>query len=147
MRQTLPTLLFALLLAPPVALPAEEGQSVWGAVVFAVNDRKGAPLPAKLGPFEKTLRTYFGYDRYEIVGENMIPLDLQKGPWLIPSDELYLKVFLEKKEGPAHLLYLELYQGKKQILTSRARLGVGGPLFIRGPFWGQGQLIIMLMVK
>jgi hypothetical protein len=44
-------------------------------------------------------------------------------------------------------LTIDLYAKEKLILTSRVRLARDAPLYIRGPQWGNGQLIYILEIR
>jgi hypothetical protein len=44
------------------------------------------------------------------------------------------------------LLELLFVEGTKQVMETQAKVGQGSPLFIRGPDWRDGQIIIVVMV-
>jgi hypothetical protein len=37
-------------------------------------------------------------------------------------------------------------EGTKQVMETQAKVGQGSPLFIRGPNWRDGQIIIVVML-
>ena len=66
--------------------------------------------------------------------------------WLLPGADFCLLVNTEKS-GKSHILTLQLYQEKKLIVRTVAQLARQSPIFLRGPLYGEGQLIIVLLVK
>jgi hypothetical protein len=125
---------------------AAEQESVWSALVLATKSDKAAPIPKPLAPFAKKLAV-FGYNQFEIVGSHTQEIDSPESRWLLPSEDFYLGVTSRKEEPGKHRLHLQFYQGKRLLVETDARVGEGSPLFIRGPLYGNGQLIVVVVVR
>jgi hypothetical protein len=95
------------------------------------------------------LKNIFGYDQFELLGQHTESIDSPTEHWLIPGQDFSLRVNCKKaaKPGFNYRLKLELFQEKKLLADMEARLGGQNMVFIRGPFYGQGQLLIVLIVK
>jgi hypothetical protein len=52
-----------------------------------------------------------------------------------------------KEARGGYLLNLNIFQQKRQVCTSEVKLAPNSPLFIRGPLYGKGQIIIVLQVQ
>jgi hypothetical protein len=139
-------LLFSILTAT-IALPVHAAEKVWGALVLAENAGNPKPIPGKLAPYEKRLNGVFGYNQYKLLGEKTRKLEKDREKWLIPSKSIFARVIAQKHKGRGRLLNLQLYLKKKLLVETNAVLGPASPLFIRGPFHGQGQIIVILVVK
>lgn len=141
-------LLLACVLALASASTARAGDEIWSALVLATNVPSPKALPVTLAPFGSKLGV-FGYNQFEIIGSHTETLhDDDTSHWLLPSDDFYLGV--ESRPGRAaheHLLNLQFYQGKRLLVETNTRIGPHSPLFIRGPLYGLGQLIIVLLVR
>ncbi len=136
-------LLSAILLTP--ATSSASPPTVQAMVVFATNQ----PTPRvadDVGPFASDLSRVFGYNSFEVIGQQARPLPDPSEYWLLPCREFYLKLF-GRPGGSALRAYAELYQKNKLLLGLDVELASGKPLFIRGPQWGKGQIIIVLQVK
>lgn len=137
----------ALLLTPvPLqCLASASLPTVEAMVLFATNE----PTPRNdelVAPFATDLHEVFGYNNYEVIGRKKRVMESSSEQWLVPSREFYLKLF--GRPDKAFLrIYAELYQQKKLLLSLEAELVVDKPLFIRGPQWGKGQLIIVLVAR
>lgn len=60
-----------------------------------------------------------------------------------PSDEIMVRFEAKSHPGPTEaLLDLELWLGRKKIVKTDVRLTADKPLWVRGPQWRKGHLII-----
>lgn len=133
--------------APPV--PAVD--RIWSAVVLATNPSTPKAPPAELREFAPRLKRVFGYSQFDLVGAAEEKIDDRTESWLVPSPSFWLSVkarrAVSKETRGGYLLNLELFQDKRPLLETEAKLAPGSPLFIRGPLYGNGQLIIVLQVQ
>ena len=132
------------------ATSAFGGEEIWSAMVLASNPAGGkepsAP-PTELAPYAKRLTRIFGYEQFEILGsasKAMGPGEQER--WLVPSPTFMLGAQARPQRGD-YLLSLELYQEKRRILQTEARLGISSPLFIGGPRHARGQLIVVFEIR
>lgn len=145
MKRRILLLVLASFLLPVSAATA--GEAIWGGLVLATNVENPKPPPPELADFQKRLQRIFGYNQLELLGSQSRAINGSDEQWLIPSKELFLKIDATRGKRQGYLLNLTLFQGTRLLVESRAELGRGSPLFIRGPLCGRGQLIIVLKVK
>lgn len=137
----------AALLCLLAALPAQAaGDRIWSALVLATRETPPKPVPPALTEAAPVLKKVFGYDTFYLMGQKKRDITADVETWLVPSKELFFKVTLLKQEKTHYLVRIELYQEKKLLLSTEARLARDAPLYIRGPQWGKGQLILLLEI-
>jgi hypothetical protein len=120
-------------------------------VVLATNPAKSDPAPPELRPFAAKLKRVFGYDQFKIIGSAAQKIDEQTENWLVPSQSFWLGVktrrAVSREAQGGYLVNLQLFQDQRPLLETEAKLAPGSPLFIRGPQYGDGQIIIVLQVQ
>ena len=95
---------------------------------------------------EKRLR----FKHYRLLGGDMQPLLRSYESWsqpLKPSDEVLVR--FEAQGQPTRktaVIDLELWLGRKKILKTDAKLEGDKPLFVLGPEWRGGRLIIAVVL-
>lgn len=108
----------------------------------------GAKAAAVTQEIEKCLRgeARLRFKSYRLLGQDVQPLLRSYESWaqpLKPSDEVLVRFEARSAPTPqATGLDLELWLSRKKILKTDARLGGNRPLFILGPEWRGGRLII-----
>ena len=136
-----------LLLFVPSAFGGEE---IWSAMVLASSPAAGKepqPPPGEIAPYAKRLTKIFGYEQFEILGSASKAMGRgEQERWLVPSPTFMLGAQARLERG-GYLLSLELYQEKRRLLQTEARLGISSPLFISGPRHARGQLIIVFEIR
>ena len=139
--------LFFLLACAPFAHAAHAANTVWSGFVFATNaEHPKAPSP-ELAKFAAQLRGVFGYNQYELIGQHEEVMDNAFERWMIPSKDFSLLVKSKKIDKGNYRLRLQFFQEKKMLAEMDAKLAGHNLLFIRGPLYAKGQLIIVLSVK
>lgn len=120
-------------------------------VYYATNgDSKvaGTKTVAVTQEIEKRLRgeERLRFKSYRLLGQDEQPLLRSYESWaqpLKPSDEVLVRFEASSAPTPqATGLDLELWLSRKKILKTNARLEGNRPLFILGPEWRGGRLII-----
>lgn len=121
------------------------------AVYFASNDDPAKVIPKALPVSEETAKRIASDERlvfkhYRLLGEDTQPLLRSYESWgqpLKPSDEVLVRL---EAQGPPTadnvVLDVELWLALKKILKVDARLERDKPLFMLGPEWRGGHLII-----
>lgn len=131
--------------------PAPAANKIWSALVVATNPENPKAAPAELKEFEKRMSRVFGYSQFELVGSNTQEIGEQGESWLVPSKSFRLGLkarrALSKEAQGGYLLNLQLFQEKRPLVETEVKLAPGSPLFIRGPQYGKGQLIIVLQIQ
>ena len=122
-------------------------QTVWSGIIIASNSGPPEPTPTELTPVESTLRQLFGYTRLHLIGEARKTLKSGQEDWLATTKYFALRVDARGQKAGAYVLNLKLLQENKVLLETDAQLSKAGPLVIRGPQIGDGQLVIVLMVQ
>ena len=88
------------------------------------------------------------FESYRLLGSDRQPLYRSYENWaepLKPSDEVMVR--FEAQSAPTDhtaILDIELWLGRKKTIKTDARLEAGRPLFVLGPAWRNGRLIISI---
>lgn len=143
------TLLLCLLLLCAGALPhraeaAEE--AVWSGLLYATNVSNPAPAPAEIAGFAPKLQHIFGYNQFQLLGQHRERMDKPVETWLLPGSGVSL-VVNTKKTRDNYLLDLQLFQGERSAVRTMVLLARQSPIFLKGPLYSEGQLIIVLKVE
>ena len=114
---------------------------------MANNRPEPTPIPTELAKLEGTLKQFFGYNQYEVIGQSRETLKTGEEDWQASSKYFSLHVNSQGVEKGAYRLNLKLLQEKKLLLETDAKLSKRSPLVIRGPQVGDGQLVLLLVVE
>lgn len=129
----------------------ESANTIWSALVLATNVADPKRAPAELEAFAPRLKRVFGYNQFEVIGSASNELGDRAESWLVPSESFWFGLkarrSVSKEARGGYLLSLQLFQNKRPLIDSEVKLAPGSPLFIRGPQYGKGQLIIVLQVQ
>ena len=134
----------------PVLIAKEEGTGgqdrIWSAILLATNtDAPQKPAP-ELARFSGPVQRVFGYNQIRLIGDATKTIDEQCERWLVPSQNFWLSVKAKKGTEDDFLLNVALFHDERCLVETKAKLGEKSPLFIRGPMYGRGQLLIVLQV-
>ncbi|MDX2079543.1 MAG: hypothetical protein SFU53_02040 [Terrimicrobiaceae bacterium] len=139
---------FVLLIAwLAAAAPVAASDHLWSALVFATNEKPTEPMPRKLETFAPTIRQVFGYRWLTLLGDKRQELQADQEIWLVPSKDFFFEVHVLETAETHYRIRLQLFHRDQSILTSTVRLARGAPLYIRGPQWGNGQLLLVLEIR
>ena len=117
------------------------------ALVLATNETPPVAPPAALEDYSSTIKKVFAYDCVYLLGKKQRAITSGVNEWLVPGKDLYFQVTCLEQEPTRYRVRIELFRDKEQLLTTEARLALDAPLYIRGPQWGKGQLILILEVR
>ena len=137
--------LFLLLAAP--ATPARAAENVWGCLLYASNGAKTFHLPSRLSGYDVRLRNGLGFSNYRVIAERETAVEERQKNLLVSAGDI--QVFLtglSRASDGKYLVGILFVEGTNQVMETQARVGEGSPLFIRGPDWRDGQIIIVVMV-
>lgn len=123
-----------------------EGDVLYGALILATNAEHPTPPPDELKTQAASLRAVFGYNQFRLLGQKRKAVPTGREDWLVPSRKFFLRVDTKSPVPGGYALGLDLLQEERVVVQADVKLNRARPLFIRGPFVGQGQLIILLMV-
>lgn len=131
--------------------PDREANKIWSALVLATNDSTPEAVTEELQEFAPRLKRVFGYNQFRLIGSATNEIGDRAESWLVPSESFWFGLrarrALSKEARGGFLLNLELYQNKRPLVDTEVKLAPGSPLFIRGPQYGKGQLVIVLQVQ
>jgi hypothetical protein len=122
-------------------------ESVWSGLVMANNVAQPEPVPPEIKRIEETLKELFGYNQFKVIGQSEKTLKTGEEDWMASSKYFSLKVDSKGATPAGYLLNLQLFQEKKMLLETEAKLSKRSPLIIRGPQVGDGQLLLLLIVQ
>ena len=123
------------------------GENVWSGLVIANNAAQPAPTPPELTRIEQTLKALFGYNQFKLIGQSNKRLEKGDEDWMAASKYFALHVDSKGARDSGYLLDLQLFQEKKLLLETEAKLSKRSPLVIKGPQVGDGQLLLLLVVQ
>lgn len=125
--------------------------NIWSALVVATNTPDPKPAPAKLREFAPRMQKVFGYNQFELVGSVAQEVGDRAEDWLVPTKSFWLGLKARRSSSKeaqgGYLLSLQLFHEKRPLIDTEVKLAPGSPLFIRGPQYGNGHLIIVLQVQ
>jgi hypothetical protein len=121
--------------------------NVWGCLLYASNSPATVQTPGRLNRYDKKLEQETGFSSLQTLGENQAQFTAgRNGVLTFPGDLRVTVTSLSRGPDGKIIVGLELFRGDKQLLLTQAKLNQGSPLFIRGPAWRQGELIIAVVV-
>lgn len=119
---------------------------LYGALVMATKSDHPQPPPEALKTQAKNLEQIFGYNEFHLLGEKKKAINTGQEDWLVPSRQFILRVDTKNPIADGYALALELLEEDRVIVDASVKLKRDHPLFIRGPFVGEGQILILLTV-
>ena len=141
----------------PVPLESEASvesraqDKIWTAVILAKNAEKPKEAPPELREFAPRLKRVFGYNQFELFGSAANEIGEKGESWPVPSKSFWLGVkarrATSKETRGGYLIALELFQNQRPLVDTEVKLAPGSPLFIRGPQYGDAQIIIVLQIQ
>ena len=88
------------------------------------------------------------YNQYTVIGQSRKALVTGSEDWMAQSK--YFSLHVDSKQGndkTGYVLDLKLFQEKNLLLETEAKLSKESPLVIKGPQVGDGQLLLLLVVR
>ena len=125
---------------------AQESDVLYGALVLATNSEHPQPTPDALKSEAADMQKIFGYNEFQLLGEKRKAVPTGKEDWLVASQQFILNVDTQKKIMGGYALTLQLKEEDRVLIGADVKLRRDHPLFIRGPFVGDGQILILLTV-
>ena len=122
-------------------------ETVWSGLVIAENVAQPQPVPSELTRIEGSLKKFFGYNQFQVIGRSEKVLKTGQEDWLATSKFFALHVDSRGESEAGYVLNLKLYKQKELLLETDAKLSKRSPLVIKGPQIGSGQLLLVLVVQ
>jgi len=128
-------------------LPLHASERVWGCLLYASNGGKTFDLPARLSGYDLRLRNGLGFSAYRVIAQRETAVEDRKTNLLVSAGDIQvLLTSLSRAVDGRYLVGILFLEGSDQVMEAHARVAGGSPLFIRGPDWREGQIIIVVMV-
>lgn len=129
---------------PATGLPAG---FLWGALIRATDQ----PLKDDAKVLDEGLAEHLGqsfsFRNFQLLGEHTQPVSAEYETWVLPSEELYMKVDSKGPVSGGLGLHLQLWRRQNVILKTDVVLNSGSPIFIAGPKWGEDQLLFVVQLR
>jgi len=138
------SILVLMMIAAPLSQAAE---TVWSGLVIAENVTQPQQIPSELTRIEGSLKRFFGYNQFQVIGQSQKTLKTGQEDWLATSKFFGLHVDARGETQGGYVLNLKLYKEKELLLETEAKLSKRSPLVIKGPQVGGGQLLLVLVVQ
>ena len=128
------------------SVEARAAETVWSGLVIAENVPQPAAMPSELISIEQTLKHFFGYNQFQVIGQSSKTLKSGQEDWLASSKYFALHVDARGQTKSGYELNLQLWKEKEVLLETDTKLSKRSPLVIKGPQVGGGQLLLVLVV-
>ena len=122
-------------------------ETVWSGLVIAENVAQPQAVPPELTRIEASLKKFFGYNQFQVIGQSQKTLKTGQEDWLATSKFFGLHVDAQGESKAGYVLNLKLYKEKELLLETHAKLSKRSPLVIKGPQVGSGQLLLVLVIQ
>ncbi|PYI45989.1 MAG: hypothetical protein DMF10_10430 [Verrucomicrobia bacterium] len=122
-------------------------ETVWSGLVIAENVTQPQRVPPELTRIEGSLKKFFGYNQFQVIGQSQKTLKTGQEDWLATSKFFGLHVDARGETEAGYVLNLKLYKEKELLLETDTKLSKRSPLVIKGPQVGGGQLLLVLVVQ
>lgn len=120
--------------------------TIWSGLIYATNETAPSPAPREIAAYDAKLQHIFGYNQLVLLGQHREQMDAPLEHWMLPGKGVSLLVSA-KRARENYLLDVQLYQENRMAVRTVALLARQSPIFLRGPLYGEGQLIIVLAVQ
>src|SRR5205814_7494458 len=91
-------------------------ETVWSGLVIAENVAQPEPVPPELTRIEGSLRKFFGYNQFQVIGQSQKTLKTGQENWLATSKFFGLHVDARGESEVGYVLNLKLYKEKEILL-------------------------------
>jgi hypothetical protein len=128
-------------------------ESVWGCLLYASNDRAAEkvqtqpPIPTRIRDYDERLEKLLGYANIQTLGQGETVVEPNRPSSIVFHGNIRVELTgLTRQPGEHFLVVLRLFQKDHQLIETQANVTRGSPLFIRGPLWRSGQLVVAVMI-
>jgi hypothetical protein len=136
-----------MVLGSVLATPVQASVRAWGCLLYASNSSRALELPPRLDAYEVPLHRSLGYSNYRVIAQREVVLIDQPQNLLVSAGDIQvILTSLSMAPDGKYLVGLLFVEGTEEVMEAQAKVALGSPLFIRGPDWLEGQIIIVFMV-
>ena len=147
MVRSLAFLIFFVSLIAGAVSGLQAAETVWSGLVIAENVAQPEAIPPELTRIEASLKKFFGYNQFQVIGQSQKTLKTGQEDWLATSKFFGLHVDAQGETKAGYVLNLKLYKEKELLLETDAKLSKRSPLVVKGPQVGSGQLLLVLVIQ
>src|SRR5438045_8615398 len=112
----------------------QAAKTVWSGLVIAENVAQPQAVPPELTRIEGSLKKFFGYNRFQVIGQSQKTLKTGQEDWLATSKFFRMHVDEQGERPAGYGLNLKLYKEKELLLKLHAKLSKRRCLVIKGPY-------------
>jgi hypothetical protein len=130
---------------------APVAESVWSCLLYASNDRTSekvqTQIPTQIRDYDERLEKLLGYASIQTLGQGETVVEPNRPTSIVFHGNIRVELTgLTRQAGEHFLVVLRIFQKDHQLIETQANVTRGSPLFIRGPLWRSGQLVVAVMV-
>lgn len=127
---------------------AHRDGEIWAALIYATPEKITTTSHTADKKIIAQLSKAFTGKNFQLLGEHTQHIFSEYESWVVPSKDLFMKI---DSKGPTNNndgvnLHLQLWREKNVILKTDVILRQQ-PIFITGPKWGKGQLIMVIELR
>src|SRR2546430_16499340 len=111
-------LVVAIAFAITAATSLYGAENVWSGLVIAENIAQPKPIPPELTRIEGSLKKFFGYNQFQVIGQSQKTLKTGQEDWLATSKFFALHVDARGENDLGYVLNLKLYKEKELLLET-----------------------------
>lgn len=155
LRFTLVIAVLVSLVSPMIAAATDKLEAdakVWSGLYYAgpedetkgvVPEGRAAQLVERMKAEEK-----LQFPTYRLIGAVSEDVLKEYESWVLPSEVFFIKLdSLGRDQEGALNATLNIWQQKNVLLKASMKLRKGRPMFVRGPKWGEGYIVIALLLE
>jgi len=127
---------------------AKQDGQIWGALFFGTNGEVEEASEGKAKAITDRLRKAFDEKHFQLLGEHTQAIFSEYESWVVPSKDIFLKIDSKgpARDGEGINLHLQVWREKNVLVKTDVVLRQD-PIFIRGPKWGDGYLILAIELR
>lgn len=127
---------------------AKQDGQIWGALFFGTDGEVEEATEGKAKAITDRLRKAFDEAHFQLLGEHTQAIFSEYESWVVPSKDIFLKIDSKgpAKDGKGINLHLQVWREKNVLVKTDVVLRKD-PIFIRGPKWGDGYLILAIELR
>ena len=127
-------ILFVSLIAGVVS-GGQAAETVWSGLVIAENVAQPQAVPPELTRIEGSLKKFFGYNQFQVIGQSQKTLKTGQEDWLATSKFFGLHVDAQGESKVGYVLSLKLYKEKELARNGCQAEQTQSPGYQRSPGW------------
>ena len=123
-------------------------EKVWVGLYLAQDAPPAAGTPLAPEKMRHRLHEVFGFKHYELIKEQDVELRHEWEHWFVPRKDFFLRLEpLRHEPGEPRIIDYEIYKDGFIVAKGQYEPDEETPLFINGPDFHEGRLILVLEAK